>query len=543
MSTWVVGLGLLLVVPQAFAKPVMGEKLKKARKRYDISGAGAAALVAYDVCKKSKLKGPSCIQSAAYFALDHQTEVIEDLLETQDLGAWNGLAFADARPEERLGFERELLQARIDEEGIADEAVAKVASLLGIDDLWLGTLKGMLAADKPVSNELWQVFVAACEKPAPAAGVQALLTSLKPSQGLTLNLGGAKRDVAEDAAFRFGRCEARLQAGRAVLPPRGYRGAVEVQFSGIRRELVMPLSVRPDGGAEPPALWQALKRTQKGADTYAYVFDFKPLSPSMAARCQQNVTAGEDIFSRTDEAALLVVSMPYFTRGVSADFLGCKLTSAGGTLAVPYEGWPEDQVVLNFGAHEVRVASPGKPTKLTLKPSDYPWMRGTVVLRHVPEGFTVQQGETQVPCTWSERQGRCQAWPGPFTAEVSAPGRVRKALEAQVAPEEEVAADVRLSRDVWLELGWPDLAATGGAVLGAGLMISGVGVVLGKQQELKAQSGAFAVGTADEIKSTEDLGNGLVWAGGAVLAAGVVVEAGLLVVDWLTAESLPEWQE
>lgn len=544
LGSWsALGFSLLFMAPAVIATPSPSADINKARKRYDSSGAGAAALVAYDACKKARLEGSSCVQAAAYFALDNQVGVVGDLIESLELGAWDGVAFANVAPDAKLTFERDLLRAYIDDVGIPDEAGAKLAYLLGIDDLWLGAVKGALAAGKPLSTALWQAFVVACREPAPSAAVSGLLLTLKPAQGLTLNLKDAAPDLALDATFRFGGCEARLQDGVLVLPPKGYTGPMELRLSGELRELVMPLTARSDGGAEPPALWEAMKRSQSNPNNYTYMFDFQPLSSSMAARCQEDRGRAQEIFARAGSTGLLVVSMPYFTQGVRADFFGCQLVSDQGTLAVPYEGWPENQVVLTFGAHEVRLSSPGRPTKLTLKPSDYPWMHGTVVLRHVPEGFTVWQETTPVPCTWAENRGTCEVWPGPFVAEVTAPGRVREKIEMSVAPEEAVEAEVRLTRDGWLNLSWPDLAATGGALVGAGLIASGVGVVLGKQQELKDTPGTLAVGTVEGIRSAESLGNGVTMAGGALLATGVVVEAGLLLMDRLSADSLPEWQE
>lgn len=530
--------------------------LKDARRRFAQVGASAAALVAYDGCKKSKMRGPLCIQAAVYFALDQQTEVVADLIDSLEMGDWNGVAFVDVEPDPKLRFEAKYLRKMISKKGIEDPVIAKVAYLVGIRDLWVASLKGAFATGAEIEPQLWTLFQKACSKLQPEPVFDEMLSSIPPKAGVVVDIHMAL-EFAPNAPLRFHNCKTQLKQHQAVLPPAGYLSQrTKVQLTtkeGVDVDLEMISSTGID--ASPAARWLQFTRQDTSKNVYRYVLDFAPLSSTMPERCRSDPRNASRIFSQVPAESLLVVKMPYWLQDVSANYFGCDLAGAGGEIALPYEGWPGDWVVMRFGQNPVEIRSPRRPGRATLRIADFEWMRGTLRLTFVPPDFELwtyevgldatggkERNEVKLDCTWSDSVGSCPVAPGPFQAEVRAPGRHAQKIKTTIFVGDTQDVEVTMEKSTWVQLDWMDAASGGASAVGAMFVALGAGTVLATQVSLKSLDGDFKPGTMGLVHVTEGLGNVLYYTGLTALSGGAIAEGILLGLDYWQRGHLPEWE-
>jgi hypothetical protein len=242
------------------------------------------------------------------------------------------------------------------------------------------------------------------------------------------------------------------------------------------------------------------------------------------------------------ESALLTVGIPAWPGEIVAAYAGCTLTGADGSIRLPFLDWPDGQVALRLGEHEVRLPSPGRPGPVELAAADHEWMRGTLVLRHVPEGFTASATDASLPCQWKENVGTCTVVAGDFDIEVGAPGRLPVRVAGRVSALQESPHELRLERAELLSIDLWDGVALGAAAVGATAIAGGYFAVAATREGLKALPGVLPAGTVQQTRSVEAGATTAVIAGGLALLAGLSAEAWLLGADVLDHDRLPEWE-
>ena len=534
---------LILLWHSAVEAQIDSSQIKKVRQRYDSAGPGAAALVAYDRCKRSQLTGPLCVQAAVYFVLDGQTEVVNDLLADMSLGDWNGYAFARHRPYKELNFEKELLLELLERGQESGDTILRVAYLAGVENLWLENLRVAARNGQRVESELWERLVDACRSKAVDSQVATFFRQLVGDQMLRVDLSRMV-EFSRDAAVQFGECQSELQNHVLYLPPAGYEPdtlPVRVTLqNGI--DVEVPLTVSPEGELQPAVQWREMKRSSSGVGSFYYTFDYSAVSSSMPQRCQQDELHASRIFKKAAPESLLVVHMPHWKGQLRANYHGCVLEGAAGEIAVPYEGWPQNKVEIRFAENVVTFRNPGKPTTKTLNPADYRWMYGILKISRVPADFQVQERGQRIECTESENIGSCLLPAGAHKLTIQSSGRNAVDVEASVSPGQQVPVEVRLGRSGMFSFGIADIIAASTVVVGGALVGAGMLAISSERQQLQDLPGSIPAGRLEQVKLTELFANLLANSGIVLVALGSGAEVWFLIDDALTASQLPEWK-
>lgn len=261
-----------------------------------------------------------------------------------------------------------------------------------------------------------------------------------------------------------------------------------------------------------------------------------------AAACRTTPEQAVAALRAAPEASLLTVTIPAWPGEIVANYAGCTITGTGGSIRLPALDWADGQVALRLVTNEILTPSPGRPGQVELAAADHEWMRGTLVLRHVPEGFTASAADASLPCQWKENVGTCTVVAGDFDIEVVAPGRLPVRVAGRVPSLQEFPHEVRLERAELLTIGVWDGVALGAAVVGAVGIAGGFFAVAATRQDLKELPGVIPAGRVQEARSVEVGATIAVVAGGLAVLAGLGAEAWLLGADVLDHSRLPEWE-
>ncbi|MBM4282016.1 MAG: hypothetical protein FJ137_15075 [Deltaproteobacteria bacterium] len=270
---------------------------------------------------------------------------------------------------------------------------------------------------------------------------------------------------------------------------------------------------------------------------------------AFARACERSAATAVAALAATDEAELLRVAMPDWPAGVTAEYHGCVLQGAGGAIRLPYLDWPDGKVTMRFGDNTIVMPSPGRPGRGLLTPAKYSWMKGELVLNHVPADFvaTISTGSRpritgRLGCSWHDNVGRCTAPTGDFVVDVAAPGRRVVQVKGHMRAKDAQKVEVRLEKASLIEPTAWDAVALG--VAGAGAVIVGAAFVsvASARDNLKNEPGVIPAGKAQDARALETIATVMVAVGSGVFIAGVGTEVALLAADAIESKHLPEWE-
>lgn len=385
---------------------------------------------------------------------------------------------------------------------------------------------GPRVIERRTGTQVWQTTI---DVPADAVSVQlprwprVEAQALLPAERVKLTIKGSVAPPAVTSAVSLA-----ASTGPIVMAP----GSYAVLFERPGAVLEGAVDILPIEATQVVSVAQNANRGTLDVSVPRVVADDCSRSPKTVI----------DALTRVPDEKVLIVTLPDWLKEVSADYFGCSFQGNAGTIRLPYQDWPGATVVLRFGEHQVSVASPAKPGTIRLKPTDYEWMRGTLVLTHVPPDFTGHIDGAVLPCRWDANVGRCTVPTGPFSVDVKAEGRVATRVSGTVAANEESPHELKLLKADLLHFDWLDSVAVGFVGVGGLAIGTGFGLVALTQQDLKNIDGVIPVGKAEEARNVEIGSTIAVVAGAAVSVAALGVEAWLLGSDVVESGRLPEWE-
>jgi hypothetical protein len=262
-----------------------------------------------------------------------------------------------------------------------------------------------------------------------------------------------------------------------------------------------------------------------------------------ADACRNNPESARVLVARMDDTDVVTVRMPdAATAVIEAEFFGCRWQESGGSIRVPWLDWPDNRIRLKFAGHDVILDAPAGPEVVTLEPSAYAWMQGTIELRHVPESFVATRDGSPIVCRVSDRVGSCVLPTGDYAIDVAADGRASATLSGHMAFDEIQKHNVRLARLQTFNFGASDAGALAVAGVGGAGAVGAFAVVASTRQGLKDTAGVMPVGKAKEARAVE-FGANIGWyVGWGLVALGLGAEAWLLGADVIESQRLPEWE-